>query len=83
MPRLCKGNSLVVEGLEGVARLEIFRVSGEKIQDLGIKVFTGKSQEITMSGALPSGVYLLKITGAQNGIFYIGQALIISGHWAG
>jgi len=67
--RLSKGASLVIEGLEGVARLEIFRVSGEKIQDLGMKVFTGKSQEITMSGALPSGVYLLKVTGAHNGNF--------------
>jgi hypothetical protein len=67
--RLSKGASLVIEGLEGAARLEIFRVSGEKARDLGMNVFTGASQAVLMSKELPSGVYFLKITGAYNGVF--------------
>jgi 3',5'-cyclic AMP phosphodiesterase CpdA len=64
--RLVQG-TLVVEGLEGTAHLEIFSASGARVIDLGKKVFTGYSQKIPLAGLLRSGFYLLKITGSHNG----------------
>jgi 3',5'-cyclic AMP phosphodiesterase CpdA len=63
--RLFQG-SLLVEGLEGTARLEIFNVSGVKMLDLGRRVFNGSSQEVTVARSLRSGIYLLRITGSRN-----------------
>jgi 3',5'-cyclic AMP phosphodiesterase CpdA len=64
--RLVQG-TLVVEGLEGTARLEIFSASGARVMDLGKKVFTGCLQKVPLAGSLRSGFYLLKITGSHNG----------------
>jgi Calcineurin-like phosphoesterase/Purple acid Phosphatase, N-terminal domain len=60
------GGSLFMEGLVGTARLEIFNASGAKVQDLGKKVFTGGAQKVALAGTLPSGLYVLRITGARS-----------------
>jgi hypothetical protein len=69
--RLFKTNSLVVEGLEGASHLELFLVSGVKVQDLGKKVFHGERQVFALAGSLPPGVYLLKISGSHSGTITI------------
>lgn len=58
---------LMVEGLEGTARLEIFSASGAKVMDLGKRVFTGSAQQVPLSGSLRSGFYLLRISGPHRG----------------
>ncbi len=60
-------SSLVVQGLDGTARLEIFSASGAQVQDLGNKLFNGSAQEVPLKRSLPCGFYLLRITGARNG----------------
>ncbi len=57
--------SLFIGGLAGMARLEIFTMSGARVQDLGSRFFNGGAQEITLGKSLQSGVYLLKITGSR------------------
>jgi hypothetical protein len=64
--RLLQG-FLIVDGLEGTARLEIFNTSGTKVRDLGKRVFNDGSQRVALAGLLSPGVYLLKITGARRG----------------
>jgi hypothetical protein len=63
--RLFEG-SLLVAGLEGTARLEIFNVSGARVLDLGRRVFNGSLQEVTLARSLRSGIYLLRIAGSRN-----------------
>jgi|GEM_PF-279800 len=58
---------LFVEGLKGAAHLQIFSLSGVKVQDLGMKVFDGSSQAVHLAGLLHPGFYVLKITGSRNG----------------
>jgi Esterase-like activity of phytase/Calcineurin-like phosphoesterase/Purple acid Phosphatase, N-terminal domain len=57
---------LVVDGLEGATHLEIYRVSGVKVQDLGKRVFAVGSQHVALQKSLSAGFYLLKISGAHN-----------------
>ena len=60
--RLFQG-CVIVDNLEGTARLEIFNTSGVRVQDLGKRVFAGGSQEVKLAGLLGPGVYMLKISG--------------------
>jgi len=73
--RLCNGSlplahlrrgALLIEGLAGEARLEIYNAAGEKILDLGERKFSGASQEVTVPNRLGTGFYVLRITGSRN-----------------
>jgi len=58
---------LFVKGLQGIAHLQIFSASGVRIQDLGMKVFNGSTQAVSLSGLLRPGFYMLRITGSRYG----------------